>query len=227
MDYKTSIRLLFEAALLEGERRMQMKRDSDEYPGGPAEKQLYQAKPGQLTPDGKKQLQKASADYVAATKKARAEKKVESIRNNFNNILSEMIKPEGKPKPKPIDPKKAAMDEKRKKFVPGGGINPKHAPKGGHIKETYQPAKAAQTGEDGDFVGVAKLSKSKIKGLDRQDAMNKSRRRAERNAANQDDAAFRREHGKLSAAERRKANQLMNRPQGMRHKDPQDHYPQS
>jgi hypothetical protein len=136
MDSRTHIKSLFEAALLEGERRMQMKRDSDKYPGGPAEKQLYQAKPGQLTPDGKKQLQKASADYVAATKKARAEKKVESIRNNFNNILSEMIKPEGKPKPKPIDPKKAAMDEKRKKFVPGGGINPKHAPKGGHIKET-------------------------------------------------------------------------------------------
>jgi hypothetical protein len=139
--------------------------------------------------------------------------------------ITEMQMPK---KNRPVDPKKAAMDEKRKKFVPGGGINPKHAPKGGNIKEaTYQAGKAGKTGEDGDFVGVAKLSKSKIKGLDKQDARNKSRRRAERNAANQDDAAFRREHGKLSAAERRKANQLMNRPQGMRHKDPQDHYPQS
>lgn len=226
MNYKTSIRLLFEAALLEGERRMQMKRDSDEYPGGPAEKQLYQAKPGQLTPDGKKQLQKASADYVAATKKARAEKKVESIRNNFNNILSEMIKPEGKPKP--VNPKKAAMDEKRKKFVPGGGINPKHAPKGGNIKEaTYQAGKAKSPDKYGVRRGTAKLSKSSVTGVSSEEAKHASRRNQERDFHLQRDAKFRKQHGSMSAAERRKENQLMNRPMGLRKKDPEDHYPQS
>lgn len=84
MDYKTSIRLLFEAALLEGERKMQMKRDSDEYPGGPAEKRLMTSKPGTLSASGKKQLAAAATAYEKATSK-----KVESIRNNFSLILKE------------------------------------------------------------------------------------------------------------------------------------------
>ena len=174
MNYKTSIRLLFEAVLSEGERKM--RGYSDKYSGGPAEKQLMTSKTGTLSASGKKQLAAAATAYEKATSK-----KVESIRNIFNNILKEAA---------------------------------------------YQAGKATQTGEDGEFVGVAKLSKSKIKGLDRQDAINKSRRRAERNAANQEDAAFRSEHGKLSPAKRREANRLYNRPQGMRHKDPQAHYPQ-
>ena len=57
---------------------------------------------------------------------------VESVVEKFLRLakISEMQMPK---KNRPVDPKKAAMDEKRKKFVSGGGINPKHAPKGSNL----------------------------------------------------------------------------------------------
>lgn len=91
---------------------------------------------------------------------------------------------------------------------------------------TYQAGTAKSPDKYGVRRGTAKLSKSSIKGVTKGEAEHASRRNQERDFARQRDAKFRKQHGSMSAAERRKENQLMNRPMGLRKKDPEAHYPQ-